>query len=311
MKLVTVTVTHQPTNTCVGMETCEACAKVHSLGKLFQCWIRIVQIVKTIIKHFFSPSSSPPVADANQSKQPRRGLWLRNSMRKTKLIPLPNQVERNNNNNNNPHRSHEGAGPSSVVTYAPPETSQSLVLISPPTNIGQVEQESTMDSVGDFMSFNRITFDPPAPHPPNRIIEDRQRSGAQDTVDEFVFVNEVHPPSAPVLDQRLPQSPPVTLPRQLGRRSELSPRIVAINAESNTIIISHGDNSGNRPTSAPARVGLVQRTEQHPEERRNIREREVFDSMSSVASSRNPSPVSLVSSSGSSVTSARNSAPER
>ncbi|XP_059609119.1 sodium-dependent transporter bedraggled isoform X1 [Phlebotomus argentipes] len=75
-------------------------------------------------------------------------------------------------------------------------------------------------------------------------------------------------------------------PRQLGRRAEMQSRVVAINAESPQIIVSH-----QRPASAPARV---------PSE------------VSSVATSRNPSPTaSTISSSASSSTASAEATPQR
>lgn len=72
-------------------------------------------------------------------------------------------------------------------------------------------------------------------------------------------------------------------PRQMGRRSEFRPRLVAINTTEQRLITSHNQ----RPNSAPARVALRQ-------------QRYMSSEPSSVGSSRNPSPVSLISSSASS-----------
>lgn len=72
-------------------------------------------------------------------------------------------------------------------------------------------------------------------------------------------------------------------PRQMGRRSEFRPRLVAINTTEQRLITSHNQ----RPNSAPARVALRQ-------------QRFMSSEPSSVGSSRNPSPVSLISSSASS-----------
>lgn len=78
----------------------------------------------------------------------------------------------------------------------------------------------------------------------------------------------------------LPESPSEERPRQLGRRAEMQPRVVAINAESAgnpQIIVSH-----QRPQSAPARVPST-------------------SEVSSAVTSRNPSPTSsTISSSASS-----------
>lgn len=252
-------------------------------------------------------------------------------MRRTKLIPLPHQVEaaRTGNDSNQ-----EGFGEgSSLVAYQSSESVPSPVLINSPSQRdipreSNLLQEPVMATMEDFNAFNRITFDPPAQPPPNLIIEERQRNTALDQnnsvpIIHFVDEQQQQPATAPVLFDP-PRTPPrtMTIPRQLGRRSEHSPRIVAINAESNTIIISHNNNNNNsRPISAPARVGLAESAaaaaagESAAARRtvrdRNSRERGEFDSMSSVASSRNPSPVSLLSTSGSSMASARNNSTER
>ena len=255
----------------------------------------------------FSFPVRPP--DETSAKNPRRSLWLRNSMRKTKLIPLPNQLEAQQQlttaSGSSASSSRDGEGSSLVPVTVPPPQSVSV----PP--------EASPPTMEDFISFNRITFNPSVQQPVNQIHEERQRSREPPVVRDVPIIitaeeEQFHyPPTAPTLDQLAPQSTltttPTTIPRQLGRRSEQSPRVLAINAESNTIVIG-------RPTSAPARVGLVQRgevvDEGNPSRRSvrvsgNHRGRE-FDSMSSVDSSRNPSPVSLASSTGSSMTSAHN-----
>lgn len=254
-------------------------------------------------------------------------------MRKTKLIPLPNQVEPHGGSTSS---SQDGEG-SSLVPQSVAVLSEEVRATSPmgivpsssvrdPQEVGQSHSPPTMD---DFLSFNRITFNANVQPRPvsHQIQEEQQRSSEPQYVAnqvvrevpivrtnvEFGHLDHHHPPTAPSFDQLVPQSPPatMTIPRQLGRRSDQSPRILAINAESNTILLD-----GSRPTSAPARVGLVQRGEVVNEDvRRSVRDngnhrRGEFDSMSSVASSRNPSPVSLGSSSGSSMASAQGS-PER
>lgn len=247
-------------------------------------------------------------------------------MRKTKLIPLPHQesgspIRRSSSSSSRGERSSLVASRSS----SPPVPTQSLLRVPP-----EEEQPPTM---ADFMSFNRITFVPSLPQqrPVNPIHEERLRNSEPPppsvrevpiirTDVQFGYLNEQQQPqqpSAPFFDHFVTQTPPATMPRQLGRRSDQSPRIIAINAESNTIVVGHDA----RPTSAPARVGLVQRGETRVEPisedvRRSVRDNGnrrggQFDSMSSVASSRNPSPVSLISSSGSSMTSAQNDTQER
>lgn len=257
-------------------------------------------------------------------------------MRKTKLIPLPNQesgspITRRSSSSS----SSRGEGSSLVPSRSsspPPVQTQSLIRVA--------TEEERPPTMADFMSFNRITFNPSVPQqrPVNPIHEERLRNSEPPppppppsvvrevpivrTDVQFGYLNEQQLPSsaAPAFDHFVTQTPPATMPRQLGRRSDQSPRIIAINAESNTIIVGHNDD---RPTSAPARVGLVQRGGTTMEEsrsedvRRSVRDNGnrrgggQFDSMSSVASSRNPSPVSLISSSGSSMTSAQNDTQER
>lgn len=246
-------------------------------------------------------------------------------MRKTKLIPLPNQVDEEEQRRRIRRRSNTNG------------SSGSSAPIQSATRGSSGENPVTME---DFLSFNRITFNASVPRPvSNPIHEERLRnsepplaSSSQNirevpiirTDVEFSYLDEQqqqhhhHPPTAPSYDHIVPTTPPpttMTIPRQLGRRSDQSPRIIAINAESNTIII--GDS--HRPTSAPARVGLAAAAA-NEDIRRSMRDNNnssgngrggEFDSMSSVASSRNPSPVSLISSSGSSMTSAHNGTQER
>lgn len=255
-------------------------------------------------------------------------------MRKTKLIPLPNQIEIQSIpsigvSQEQQQQQEEGCS----LVPQPPQTvpASSRMGIVPSSTRTQVHQQAEINpsnssppTMDDFMSFNRITFNANVqqPRPVNQIHEEIQRQRNSQSVRdvpiirsdlEFGYLDEQYPPTAPSFDQLVPHSPPpappttMTIPRQLGRRSDQSPRIVSINAESNTIVIH---NSSSRPTSAPARVGLVQRGGEGGEDmRRSVRDNRggggrEFDSMSSVASSRNASPVSLVSSSGSSMTSA-------
>lgn len=244
-------------------------------------------------------------------------------MRKTKLIPLPNQnealvatISEASSSSRSRQEAEEGS------SFAIPTTTVSPITRS---HHEEVASPPTMD---DFLSFNRITFNPSVPRrPANPIHEERLRSS--DPVSsqvirnvpiirtdvEFAYHDEQQQQHSPTAPSFVPLTPPptTTIPRQLGRRSEQSPRIIAINAESNTIVIGHSGDSSSRPTSAPARVGLVT----SEDNRRSVRDNNngrggEFDSMSSVASSRNPSPVSLASSSGSSMTSvARNGHQER
>lgn len=245
-------------------------------------------------------------------------------MRKTKLISLPKQTTDQVQVVTSP-----GSSSSSITNIGRPTASQETERSSLTPQITQDEgvrvtirneEQEQLPTMADFMSFNRITFNPSVqPRPVNQIHEERQRNRESTNQRmeevprprnevEFGYLDE------PLDQQRVPPQTPqsTTMPRQLGRRTHQSPRIVSIDAESNTVII---DQNLSRPTSAPGRVGLVPRGGGGglPDSRRSVRQRGAtqFDSMSSVASSRNPSPVSLLSSSESSMTSARNESTER
>lgn len=239
-------------------------------------------------------------------------------MRRTKLISMPNQVDVRRFEGNTFQTASaardEGDGEGSCLV----PTLNVLPSSSAPVVNSTVESPPTMD---DFMTFNRVTFNPNAQRPQtNQIHEERLRYSeppqpvsssnlrATSTLVTATQQYEFPDPSAPPLDDFVTPNSPVT-PRQFGRRTDQSPRIIAINAESNTIVIG---NINSRPTSAPA--GLIQSGNDNL--RRSVRDtrhpnRSEFDSMSSVASSRNESPVSLESSSGSSVTSTQNEPADR
>lgn len=203
---------------------------------------------------------------------------------------------------------------SSVLTTAdPPQNNQRVTDIDLVSDEHLIEAQisgptldelppaliDTMDTtLNDFDSFNHIRFD-------NERVQRQPTSAhsiiAMDHQPMTAIPIEMnnHPEGPPafnedltlnfIADEIIENSPRRTMPRQLGRRSELHPRIVAINTESHTITISH------RPSSAPARV--VSADSPGGNNRNNNRYQE---SVSSMASSRNPSPVSLISSSGSS-----------
>lgn len=210
-----------------------------------------------------------------RATSPTRKSWRRNSMRKTSLLILPDHVRSADCSDDN--EGGECGAPTASVTEelvtAPPQVEEELT-----SENCEEPTELPISTTNVRRCLSQSEFEPSFLTPSDILQEMVQRSSAEGLTRA---------------DNR---------PRQFGRRGDGHPRIFSIRSEetaggNHCIIINH-----DRPLSAPVSRSLDC-------SRRNASASQLADAMcsefigsepSSVASSRNPSPVSLVSSTGSS-----------
>lgn len=188
---------------------------------------------------------------ADRRKSKRHLSWLRNSMRKTKPIELPEQEQ-----------------PPLPAAYTNDAFESELNPVS--------TDDSTTDS---FSSFNTVYFDASS----CGANAAAQEQSPAEILRQDDIINVILNTSSAESGTSRDESP---RPRQLGRRSETRPRVVSIDVSSTP----EHNIRGTRPVSAPSQQARV-----HLE-----LPRAPSEDSSLGGSSRNASPVSLVSSGASS-----------
>ncbi|XP_058837416.1 sodium-dependent transporter bedraggled isoform X2 [Topomyia yanbarensis] len=253
---------------------------------------------------------------------PRRtSTWLRNSMRKTRPITMPLQLE--------PARTEVDNNSTNLI---PDDTNSSALQPFPesfPSSSSTVCDQLALEDHNDLSSITTLSFAELAELDEPRIIPstiDRdqfQTNHAIRQTDQLVSApSSVSIPyrtteqTAPLEVEVLHSPTEANRPRQTGRRSEERPRVVSITAErdlaTNQLIIrtnsvpatvSHYRNSNISSTTSPhpADGNFIQQQEHQQQQHHNHqinhhhRYREMGSETSSIGSSRNPSPVSLLS----------------
>lgn len=205
--------------------------------------------------------------------------WHRNSMRKKHLIELPEQ---------------------DTVAAAPSTTAsqESLLEANELSSISTLpvdEVPATLDPIGASL----VVALPPSPVP---FVERTEREQIVASAPPASLSSSPQPPQ--LLETDLDGMLVQERPRQAGRRAQSQPRIGSItvvrDAATNELIIRTNSVPGQSPTAPPAEELLTQLHHEihHPQQNRQHHHgRYVAESEegSSMGSSRNPSPVSLLS----------------
>ncbi|XP_055619242.1 sodium-dependent transporter bedraggled isoform X2 [Toxorhynchites rutilus septentrionalis] len=259
-----------------------------------------------------------PISTATLNRRPASGRassWLRNSMRKTRPITLPDQAPTKqmavpreiNSINSEPNQGEpeflstdslpSGSSVCDQFTYDDHNELSSIATL-PVAELEEITAESSFNSHHTSPTENESHQTEAAPT--------RVPSGVPITEEDII-------PNLMLASICERDSPLVTnldssRPRQTGRRSESRPRVVSITAErdatTNQLIIrptnsvhrAGSSNSHHRNDASPSRS--QPEDHRHPQQQQQIehhRYRGMGSETSSIGSSRNPSPMSLLS----------------
>ncbi|XP_062563390.1 sodium-dependent transporter bedraggled-like [Armigeres subalbatus] len=267
---------------------------------------------------------SEPTSTETLDRRPRRAsTWLRNSMRKTRPITLPDHH----------------FDPPETPQNASPDDSINASLSTVCTDLASMphhDQQESLHSHEDYNELSSITtlpaseLDPPTqetittesyqqtePSPPSTPLPSAPIT-EEDLIPYFVSASlhdrTVDLPPPPPLETNLDSPTQMNRPRQTGRRSEVRPRVVAITAErdalTNQLIIrtstspnqrigSNGSSSSFRQQQRPNAHHNHRQQSAHHHHQHHHHHHNRYGGMgsetSSIGSSRNPSPVSLLS----------------
>ncbi|XP_053685841.1 sodium-dependent transporter bedraggled [Sabethes cyaneus] len=271
-------------------------------------------------KHRRTDRTSEPDSSASTDRRPgprRTSTWLRNSMRKTRPIALPEQIIK-------PVQSTVDNS-----TFDRPESPIARHSPKPPSINGDqtaLEDYNELSSITTLpVSELEITNEPP-------IVPDAINSSTPVEYDFHSTIGRASEELIPYLATATlcERAPPLEVilhspaqthrPRQTGRRSEERPRVVSITAErdavtnqliirTNSVPAGTANSHHHRQPSPTSRRGEASshsqpqlnslhhhhHHHQHQHQHHQQRYREMGSETSSIGSSRNPSPVSLLS----------------
>ncbi|XP_058462566.1 sodium-dependent transporter bedraggled isoform X2 [Malaya genurostris] len=280
-------------------------------------------IDSTVFRSRRSVDPDDPITISTLERRPaprRTFTWLRNSMRKTRPIMMPIQleparidIETTNQNTYNASPVLDKANSSIVQSFVDPFPSRSTVFdhldledheLSSITTLSlselaELHEPRVVSSINNHEQFQNSTVT----HSTDQIALATNSEPIIDGLHPFQTMDQMSP-----LDVILHNTAEMNRPRQTGRRSEDRPRVVSITAERDTATNQLIIRTNSVPTNTlhPSSCNLsstLQRTDdgnliqQHHNNHNNHhqRYREMGSETSSLGSSRNPSPVSLLS----------------
>ncbi|XP_055529173.1 sodium-dependent transporter bedraggled [Wyeomyia smithii] len=273
--------------------------------------------------------STEPASTAASDRRPasrRTSTWLRNSMRKTRPIALPDQLE--------PVQA--TAVDSCTSINSVPDRAESPIPHPSPKPPSISGDQATLEDYNELSSITTLPVSDLETNPVEPAIVPAARRNSFSTPVEYDFHYDDQPKAtthaidrtteelvpylatatlcerAPPLEVILHSPTQTHRPRQTGRRSEERPRVVSITAErdavTNQLIIRtnsvpatnsphHHRQASSRhveTSHSPPQIGSLHHQHRHSHQHHQ-RYREMGSETSSIGSSRNPSPVSLLS----------------